>query len=46
MSKQTTVTTRNDSGKSSSWQQPQVRRLDAGQAEGAVNTGGDNVVFS
>lgn len=45
MSKQSIVTTRNDSAKPS-WHQPQVRRIHAGQAEAATNTGTDNFVFS
>lgn len=46
MSKQTTRTTHIDSAKSSLWNKPQVRRIHAGQAEGAANAGADNIVFS
>lgn len=47
MSKQTIGTIRNDAAKSSLWNKPQVRRIRAGQAEGAgPATGTDNFVYS
>ncbi len=46
MSKQATATTRDESAKSLLWQRPQVRRIDAGSAEGNGGGGTDNVVFS
>lgn len=46
MSKQTNGTTHNNSAKSSLWNKPEVKRIHAGQAEGAANTGMDNVVYS
>ena len=46
MSTHTTVSSRTDSAKSALWQRPQVRRIQAGQAEAAAATGGDNYIYS
>lgn len=46
MNKQKTVAAHRESDKTASWQRPAVRRLEAGQAEGALGFGGDNAVYS
>ena len=46
MTKQKTVAAQRDSEKSARWQRPEVRRLEAGLAEGAAATGTDNLVYS
>ena len=43
MSKQTTVTTRDESAKSSVWQRPQLLRLEAGKAEIGASTNTDAI---
>lgn len=42
----TTPTTQIVPAERAVWQRPEVHRIEAGEAEGAVNTGTDAVVFS
>lgn len=46
MTEETNRTAPAKTAERSEWERPEVTRLDAGAAEGALNTGTDNVVFS